>query len=244
MLDTIHVLNIPITNINKKKATKIILTWLNQDKTKIIFTPNPEMIMVAQKDKSLRRAIKFADMVVPDGIGVVWASKYSEATLSERVAGYDLVQTLFEELSNTDKTVYFLGAAPNIANKAADNMKKKYKGLKIIGTHHGYFKSEEESIIISEIQNLKPDLLLVGLGVPKGEKWLYENKTKFNSKVCISVGGSFDGMAGNVKRAPIIFQKYGLEWFYRLIRQPARIKRMIQLPIFVVKVIKKSLQKR
>lgn len=240
MLDTIHVLNVPITNINMKKANEIILTWLSEDKTKIIFTPNPEMIMTAQKDKKFRKAIRFADMVVPDGIGVVWASKYSETKLSERVAGYDLVQTLFRELAYTDKTVYFLGAAPNVANRAANKMRKKYKGLKIIGTHHGYFKPEEETIIIDEIQKLKPDLLLVGLGVPKGEKWLYENRDKINSKVCISVGGSFDGMAGNVKRAPIIFQKYGLEWFYRLIRQPTRIKRMIQLPIFAVKVIKKS----
>lgn len=244
MINKIHVLNIPISNINKIDAKKIILDWFNDENTKIIFTPNPEIVMAAQKDKKLRKAIKSADMVVPDGIGVVWASKYSESKLPERVAGYDLVQSLFKEMSHMNKTIYFLGGAPKVAEEASYKMKRKYHKINIIGINDGYFDKEKEILIIQEINKLKPDLLLVGLGAPRQEKWLYDNKTKLNAKVCIGVGGSFDVMAGKTKRAPMIFQKLGLEWFYRLITQPKRIVRMLQLPVFAFMVVKKSKCKR
>lgn len=238
MLSKIDILDIPISNVNKKKAKKIILNWLNGNKTRMVFTPNPEIIMEAQNNSELKRILKSADMLVPDGIGVVWASKYSNSKLKQRVAGYDLVQDLFYEMAQLNKTVYFLGGAPNVAKCAAKKMKAKHSNLKIIGVHDGYFDTNEEKLIINEIQNLKPDLILVGLGVPKQEKWIYDNKAKLNAKVCIGVGGSFDGMAGKVKRAPKIFQNLGLEWFYRLIKQPTRIKRMMKLPLFVICVLK------
>ncbi len=244
MIDKIYVLNIPISNITKQKAKDTILDWFNQDKLRMIFTPNPEMIMAARADKELKRVIKSADMIVPDGIGVVWASRYSEFKLPERVAGYDLVQDLFKEMADTNKTVYFLGGEEKVVKVAKLKMRKKYKNLKIVGTHSGYFDKQEEILIINEINKLKPDLLLVGLGVPKQEKWIYKNRNKLNVKVCIGVGGSFDGMAGKVKRAPVIFQKMGLEWFYRLIKQPTRLKRMMQLPLFALVVIKKGKNKR
>ena len=116
-------------------------------------------------------------------------------------------------------------------------MKAAYPGLKILGTRNGYFTSAEEKDIIREIKSLSPDLLLVGLGAPKQEKWIYENLRFTGAKVAIGVGGSFDVMAGNIKRAPKIFQKLGLEWFYRLLCQPTRIKRMMRLPVFAVKVL-------
>ncbi len=237
-MDKIYILDIPVSVVNRQQAKENIINWLENEKPKVVYTPNPEMIMMAIKDEKLKKAMYKADMIVPDGIGVVWASKYASQRITERVAGCDLIQEVMKEIANTEKTVYFLGGAPGIAEKAAENMKNKYKGLKISGVHDGYFNEEQEKVIIEEIAALKPDLLLVGLGVPKQEKWIYANKDKLNFKVAIGVGGSFDVLSGNVKRAPLIFQKLNLEWFYRLITQPTRFKRMLELPKFAFKVKK------
>ena len=230
------ILGVPFDVVTIKEACEKTVEYLDTPGQHIICTPNPEIVMEAQKDKELFDILKAADMVVPDGIGVVWASKYTDQLLPERVAGYDLVQAVFSKIKDTGKTVYFFGGTPGTAALAAKRMMKKYPGLSIVGTHNGYFTQKEEKEIIAEIKNLSPSLLLVGLGAPKQEKWIYENMRFLNTKVCIGVGGSFDVMAGTVKRAPVIFQKLGLEWFYRLITQPSRWKRMLQLPKFAMKV--------
>ena len=177
---------------------------------------------------------------MPDGIGVVWASRYSEILLTERVAGYDLTQNIFSRIAGKNESVYFFGGAPGVASTAARQMKKVYPGLKIVGGHNGYFDAEEEKKIIADIKRLSPSILLVGLGAPKQEKWIYEHLEEVGAKVAIGVGGSFDVMAGNVKRAPKLFRKLGLEWFYRLITQPTRWRRMMRLPKFALTVLRKQ----
>lgn len=235
MRTRINILGIQFDNINMKEAVEKAIDFTNQEDTKIIFTPNPEIVIEAHNNPSLGNVINEADMVVADGIGVVIGSRIIKRPLPERVAGFDLVQNLFKEIKYTGKTVYFFGAAPKVAEMAASKMEELHKGLKIIGTHDGYFDNDEE--IIREINSLKPDILLVGLGAPKQEFWIYNNKNNLDVKLCIGVGGSFDGMAGKVKRAPKLFRKLGLEWFYRLITQPTRAKRMMRLPIFLKKVV-------
>ena len=141
-------------------------------------------------------------------------------------------------MHNGPHTVYFFGGAPGVAQKAAEMMEIKYPGLKIVGVHNGYFDEKEERKIIADIKRVQPSLLLVGLGSPKQEKWIYNNLRLTGAKVAIGIGGSFDVMSGNLKRAPKIFCKLGLEWFYRLITQPTRFKRMLKLPKFVVTVLK------
>jgi N-acetylglucosaminyldiphosphoundecaprenol N-acetyl-beta-D-mannosaminyltransferase len=230
-----NILGVQFNNINMKEAVKQAIYYTNQKDTKIIYTPNPEIVMEAYNNESLKSIVNKADMVVADGIGVVIGSRIIKRPLPERVAGYDLVQNLFSEIKDAGKTVYFFGAAKGVAELAASKMEEEHKGLKIVGTHDGYFDNDEE--IINEINTLKPDILLVGLGAPKQEFWIFNNKDDLDVKLCIGVGGSFDGMAGKVKRAPILFRKLGLEWFYRLIMQPTRIKRMMRLPIFLIKVI-------
>lgn len=233
-----QVLNVPFDAVTMKEAVARVKILLNGDGQHFICTPNPEIVMDAQKDKELMSILREADMVVPDGIGVVWASKYSSIRLKERVAGYDLTQNLFKEFAGTDKTFYFFGGAPGVAADAARKMMHKYPGLKIVGLHNGYFDGKEEKKIIHDIKNLSPSILLVGLGAPKQEKWIYDNMRLIGAKVSIGVGGSFDVMAGNTKRAPKLFQKLGLEWFYRLITQPTRWRRMMRLPIFAFAVLK------
>ena len=233
-----HVLGVPFDAVTMEEAVAKAKKLLKEEGQHIICTPNPEIVMEAQKDQELMNILHEADMVVPDGIGVVWASKYSEIRLTERVAGYDLGQNLMAELAATGETFYFFGGAPGVASTAARKMMKKYPGLKVVGVHNGYFDEKEEKRIIQDIKTKSPSILLVGLGAPKQEKWIYDNIRLTGAKVAIGVGGSFDVMAGNVKRAPKIFQKLGLEWFHRLITQPTRWKRMMRLPKFALTVLK------
>ena len=233
-----HILGVSFDALTMQEAVERAKGLLAEDGQHYICTPNPEIVMEAQKDTELMGILQEADLVVPDGIGVVWASRYSELQLTERVAGYDLTQKLMQALAGTEETFYFFGGAPGVASAAARRMRKQYPGLKIVGGHNGYFDEKEEKKIIQDIKKLSPSILLVGLGAPKQEKWIYENLRLTGAKVAIGVGGSFDVMAGNVKRAPKLFQKLGLEWFYRLITQPTRWKRMLRLPKFVLAVLK------
>lgn len=233
-----HILGVPFDVVTMEQAVERVKKMLTAEGQHMICTPNPEIVMEAQTDEALMQILKEADLVVPDGVGVVWASKYSEIRLQERVAGYDLTQNLMQALANTEETFYFFGGAPGVAAAAARRMTKEHPGLRIVGVHNGYFDEKEEKKIIQDIKKKAPSILLVGLGAPKQEKWIYENLHTVGAKTAIGVGGSFDVMAGNVKRAPKLFQKLGLEWFYRLISQPTRWKRMMRLPKFALTVLK------
>nr|WP_294680944.1 WecB/TagA/CpsF family glycosyltransferase [uncultured Anaerotignum sp.] len=233
-----HILGVPFDAVTMQEAVARAKALLHEGGQHFICTPNPEIVMEAGADAELMSILQEADLVVPDGIGVVWASKYSEIRLRERVAGYDLTQNLMAELAVSGETFYFFGGAPGVAATAARKMMKKYPGLQVVGVHNGYFDEKEEKKIIQDIKKKAPSVLLVGLGAPKQEKWIYENIRLVGAKVAIGVGGSFDVMAGNVKRAPRIFQKLGLEWFHRLITQPTRWRRMLRLPKFVWAVLR------
>ena len=236
-----RVLGVKFNNITHTEAVSLLECFLEEDKCHSVYTPNPEIVMAARKDPEFMEILNSADLVVPDGIGVVIGSKFTENKLKERVAGYDLVQGLFNKIKNKSYTVYFLGGAPNVALEAKSKMENLHKGLKIIGVHDGYFNQEQEKLIINDIKNKKPDILLVGLGAPKQEKWIFKYQKELPVKICIGVGGSFDGMSGKVKRAPKIFIKFGLEWFFRLLRQPTRFFRMLKLPLFLLVVLKEKL---
>ena len=233
----INILGVPFDELNMAEAVDKVMGFMAEDKFRMICTPNPEIVMNARKDSSFMELLNSADMVTADGVGVVWASKYFGAQLEERVSGYDLAQGVFEKMKDTEYTAYFFGGAEGVAEKAKEEMEKKYPGLKIVGTNNGYFDEEKERLIIEDIRDKKPNFLLLGLGSPKQEKWMNSNRYLLKGTVCIGVGGSFDVMAGNIKRAPEAFQKMGLEWFYRLITQPTRFKRMLKLPLFVVCVL-------
>jgi N-acetylglucosaminyldiphosphoundecaprenol N-acetyl-beta-D-mannosaminyltransferase len=233
----VDILGVKIDDLTMNKAVDKVIQYVKSDKKYKIYTPNPEFVMMANEDEEFKDILNKGDLVIPDGIGIVIASKIMKKSITQRVAGYDLTQEVFKRIKGTNKTVYFFGASKGVAQQAADKMKEIHKDLNIIGVHDGYFDETEEKKIIESINSLKPDILLVGLGALKQEKWIEQNINNLNVKVAIGVGGSFDGMAGIVKRAPKIYQKLGLEWFYRLMKQPSRIKRMIKLPMFLIKVI-------
>ena len=239
MREVVEIMNIPFDTTGMNGAVKKIMGFFNDGGEHIICTPNPEIVMEAQNDKVLFAILKAADLVVADGIGIVWASRFGKTRLKERVSGYDLCLKLFEKMKDEKRTVYFFGGRPGVAAEAAKKIMAKYNGIQVVGHRNGYFSAKDESKIISDIKAKSPDLLLVGLGSPKQEKWIYDNLRFTGAKAAIGVGGSFDVMAGNVKRAPFIYQKLGLEWLYRLIKQPSRFKRMLKLPKFAALILLK-----
>ncbi len=213
--------------------------FIMSDKGNLVVTPNPEIVMRAKCDEGFKKIINTAELVIPDGIGIIKASNILNTPLKERVAGYDLICNLLDLYQNGDATFFFLGSKPGYAAEAKEKLEKKYPNIKIVGTHDGYFKPEDEENIIAEVRNLKPDILLVGLGAPKQEILINKYKNEGFFKIGIGCGGSIDVLAGKVKRAPKIFIKLHLEWFYRLLKQPTRFKRMLVLPQFL-KEVKKS----
>ncbi len=233
-----RILGVPFSNISPDEAIDKVISCLDGRGKSMIFTPNPEMVMEARKNKEFMEILNSSTMNVPDGIGIVYASRLTSSPIKERVAGYDMLLGVFERIKDTDKTVYFFGSAPGIADRAKKAIEERFEGIKIVGTANGYFDAEREKEIIAEINSLKPDLLLVGIGFPKQEKWIYNNIKRLNVRVAVGVGGSFDGWCGNVPRAPKFFIKHNMEWFYRLIKQPSRIGRMMQLPLFMLVVIR------
>ncbi|MCJ7856761.1 WecB/TagA/CpsF family glycosyltransferase [Lachnospiraceae bacterium NSJ-143] len=237
MKETVEIMNVPFDTTGMSGAVNKIMGFFEDGGEHIVCTPNPEIVMEAQKDKVLFGILKAADLVVPDGVGIVWASKFSKNVLKERVSGYDLCLKLFEKMKESNKTVYLFGGAPGVAAEAAKRISLKYKGINVVGYRNGYFSAKDERKIIADIKDVSPDLLLVGLGSPKQEKWIYDNLRFTGAKTAIGVGGSFDVMAGNVKRAPAFYRKFGIEWLYRLIKQPSRFKRMLKLPEFAMLIL-------
>lgn len=239
MNKTVSVLGVPISKVTMEEARKKVAEFVKADGFHTVITPNPEIVMLAKEDEAFHKIIEEADLVVPDGIGVVIATKLKKGEkLEERVAGYDLVQNTMKDAVKEGYKYYFFGSKPGTSKAAAEEMRKMYPGIEIVGTRNGYFTKEDEPEIIADINRSGANILLVALGAPKQEKWMVEHSKEMpNVKVAIGVGGSLDVMSGNVKRAPIAFQKMGLEWFYRLLKQPSRFVRMLVLPKFLIKVI-------
>lgn len=236
-MSRLYVFGVPIDKVTMKDAISIIQEFLDENRLHIVSTPNAEIVMMAQNDEEYMRILNNTDLNVPDGSGIVFASKVFKDPLAERVAGFDLMMEILKKAASRGDRVYLLGAAPGIAEQARKNLEKMYSGLKIVGVHNGYFTKQEEEGIINEINACNTDILFVALGAPKQEKWIYTNREKLNVKVAIGVGGSFDVIAGKVGRAPYIYRRLGMEWLYRLIKEPWRYKRMMALPKFAIKVL-------
>ncbi|WP_026487450.1 WecB/TagA/CpsF family glycosyltransferase [Caldanaerobius polysaccharolyticus] len=237
----VNILGVPVDNIDIKEAVNLIekfILELDDIRCRVVYTPNPEMIMKAQEDRELKGILNDGDLNIPDGIGVVIASKLLGKPLKCRVAGYDLMMEIIKLCHQKDYSICFLGGQPGVAEQAKNRVEQMYKGIKVTGAYHGYFSPDYEDVILEEINIKAPDVLFVGMGVPKQEKWIHKYKGELYSGVCMAVGGSLDVLAGKVKRAPRAFQVLGLEWLYRLVTQPWRYKRMLALPRFMVQILK------
>ena len=230
------ILGIAVDGVTMQEALDRLEAFVHDRQPHLVATANAEMVMVAQEDPELFSILNSADLVLADGAGVVWAAKKLGSGVPERVAGYDLTQEFLRRAAAAKYRIYWLGAAPGVAETAARRAAELYPGAITAGIHDGFFSCDDPSII-RNIHEAKPDILLCALGVPKQEKWLARNLAALEVPVSIGVGGTFDVMAGKVKRAPLWMQKSGLEWSYRLICQPSRLIRMLALPRFVLRVL-------
>lgn len=231
-----EILGVGVDSVTMNEALNQIENYFVERKPRLIATANAEMLMRATQDEELKSILNSADLVVPDGAGTVWAAHHLGYDMPERVAGYDLAQELMKNSPAKNRRIYFFGSAPNVAEKAKLKAEELYPGIQIVGTRNGFFTADDEPQIIEDIKSAQPDLLLVALGVPKQEKWLFKYKDELQVPVSIGVGGTFDVMAGVMKRAPKWMQKAKLEWLFRAILQPQRAGRLIALPKFVLKV--------
>ena len=244
MKNTVDILGVRFSPLGVEESAEYILKLTCEDAFHYVFTPNSEMVMAAVKDKEFENILNSADLLTADGIGIIYASKILGRPISERASGYDISLKLIEKMAMSGKTLYLFGAAPEVAEKAKGILEYKIPGIRIVGTHDGYFDAEEEKRVILDINEKRPDVLFVCLGSPKQEKWIFENRNRLNVKVAMGLGGCLDVYAGNVKRAPDIYIKLGLEWLYRLMKEPKRFFRMLALPKFMIKVIWHKITKK
>ena len=240
MRDTIDVLGVKVDRVNFGQALERAEKLLRSEGVSAIFTPNPEIIMAAKDDEKFKAILNSADLCTADGIGVVYAAKILKTPVPERVAGFDLTCALLEGISRTGEGVFLFGAKPGVAETAKANMEAKYKGINVVGTRNGYFTADDEAEIVKQINESGAKLLLVCLGAPKQENWIAAHRNELNVNLCMGVGGTLDVFAGTAKRAPKIFIKLNLEWFYRFMKNPSRLGRFAALPKFMLTVMKEK----
>ena len=225
------VLGLQFDNVTMDEASARAEQILAGKKTCYAVTPNAEIAYEALYDETLRALINGADLVLPDGAGVVLASKLLKTPLKQKVAGVDFADRLLGVLAETGKTLYLLGGKPGIAELAAEKMREKHPGLQICGTADGYFK--DEGPVIGKINAAKPDVLFVCVGAPKQEIFMHAHRDELDVRLMAGLGGSLDAFAGTVKRAPKWMIRCNLEWLYRLIKEPKRFGRMLRLPKYL-----------
>lgn len=233
----VYILGVGIDPVTMDEAVAELDHCVESGKPALVVTANPEIIMTAREDKEFATILSQANLVVADGAGVVAAGRILGRPIPQRVPGIELAGALLELAAKRGYKVFFLGAKPGVADEAARVAQDRYPGLIVAGTHHGYFSEDESPSVEAQVRSAKPDIVLAGLGAPKQEKWLSRYLASSGSGVGIGVGGSFDVMAGKVKRAPRIFQALGLEWFYRVATDRKRIRRTGKLFRFAFDVI-------
>ena len=246
-MQKIKILDIPFDNITKNEAPLLAFSRLEQGVQTVVVTPNAEIAELCAEDETVKQVVCSADVILPDGEGVVLASKKLGTPLKEKVAGVEFGMDCARLASERGYSLFLLGGKEGVAQKAALKLRNRFLKLKIAGTQNGYFskRGTESENVVAQINESGADILFVCLGAPAQEKWAYENRSRLSPKLIACLGGSLDIYSGNSKRAPKIFIKLKLEWFWRLLKEPSRLPRMMKLPKFLhtVKKYKKS-QKR
>jgi len=239
------ILGVPFSTKTMKEAIDAVDQHLETATTPFhIVTANPEIVMNAKRNRKFRVLIKESDMVTADGIGVVIGSRILKQGIPERVAGADLIKGIWTKRGEEKKstTLFLLGAKEESVSVAAKNVQEQYPHIDVVGYHHGYFQSgsDTEAEIVKTISTLQPDMILVGFGSPRQEEFISTYKNDLRAKVLIGCGGVIDVLSGTVKRAPVFFQKLNLEWAWRLLSQPTRWKRQLDIPRFLIEVMKEK----
>lgn len=235
----IELLGIPVDCINMDQAVQWAKLCASQATPRSIIAINPEKIIKAQRDQALQKLLRSADLLIPDGIGVVVAMRLLGLGFSKRVPGAELMPRLCALAAHEGYRVFLFGASQEVNEGAALKLSEQFPGIKIVGTQHGYIPDSDMPQLITKINSTQTDFLFIALGSPMQELWMATYLPQLHVKICQGVGGTLDVLAGKVKRAPKIFRSIHLEWLYRLLAQPSRLMRQKALPLFVIQILKK-----
>ncbi|WP_430790338.1 WecB/TagA/CpsF family glycosyltransferase [Virgibacillus flavescens] len=237
MNKNVSIMDVSFLNTTQREfLDSYIFPALKRQERCFVVTANPEIVMKTREDQDYKKAINKADYVIPDGIGIIMAAKFMKQPLQERVAGSDLTFELLEYAERQGLSCYFLGATEEVNKKVVANITQQYPKLKIAGRHHGFFDMEDAGIV-DEVKHAHPDIVFTALGLPRQEKWIASHVDQFEKGLFIGIGGVFDIIAGELKRAPAMWIRLNLEWLYRLIKQPWRFMRILKVFEFMLRVV-------
>jgi len=239
--DAVRILGVRVDDVTTEEALRIMERFVAEGRPRQIVTVNPEFVVEAQHNEAFRLALEQADLGLPDGVGIMWASRVLGHPLRQRVTGSDTVPLIARLCARRGHRLFLLGAAPGVAEKAASTMMNDNPGLQIAGTLSGSPDPSEEEGILARISSASPQFLLVAYGAPRQDLWIHRNLDRLGVPVCMGVGGALDFVAGVAVRAPVWMRRLGLEWLHRLLRQPWRWRRMLALPRFGYLVVRQRL---
>lgn len=242
--DTVNILGIPVHNVTREETMLQLLHMARSQRAHHVVTVNPEFIMLARRDQAFRNILLNASLAVPDGVGVILASRLKKKRIAERVTGVDTIRGFARVARDNGLSLFLLGAAPGVAERTAQVLLDENPGLKIAGTFAGSPHPDDEEEICRRIESARPDVLYVAYGPPRQDLWIDRTRKRLKVPVAVGVGGSFDFIAGETQRAPLWMQRAGLEWLDRLLRQPWRWRRMLALPHYALLVIRESIAQR
>jgi N-acetylglucosaminyldiphosphoundecaprenol N-acetyl-beta-D-mannosaminyltransferase len=238
---SIDLLGMRISRVDRAGALALLQEFIDSGEPHLVVTADASAHVIASGDPEFLRIVNHtASLVTPDGTGILWAARRLGLPLEERVSGVDLAEQLCAGSAERGYGVYFYGAAPGVAEEAAEAMRQRYPGARIVGTADGFQNSpEQQAALLRDIREKRPAVLLVAMGIPKQEKWIARHLQELGVPLCVGVGGSFDVFSGRVNRAPVWMQRHGLEWLYRLLQNPKKYSKVATLPVFALTVLQK-----
>jgi len=241
MTDRVYVLGVPVDAVDMDQALVAVERMIHGNRAQAVIAVNPEKVIRAQQDPALLARLNNASLLIPDGIGVVAASRLLGLARMRRVPGSELMPQICGLAARNGYRVFLFGASAEVNAKTGQVLRKRYPDLRIVGQQHGHVKENEHEQVVELINASQADILFIALGSPRQELWMEKYLPQLRVKVCQGVGGTFDVIAGRVRRAPWLFRQLHLEWFYRLLAQPTRIARQSALPLFAWQVVRKRL---
>lgn len=236
----VEVLGVPVHCVTMPQALEAVEEMIAGEVRQAVLAVNPEKVMHARRNPLLLGQLQRAALLIPDGIGVVLAARLLGLGRLERVPGSELMPLVCARAAAKGYTVFVFGATPEVNERAVAELRRRWPALRVVGSHHGYVPEEAVAGLIKRINDAKPDILFVGLGSPAQEAWIDRYLSSMEVKVCQGVGGTLDVLAGRVKRAPVLLRRMHLEWLYRLIAEPSRVRRQVALPLFAWQVLKRA----
>jgi N-acetylglucosaminyldiphosphoundecaprenol N-acetyl-beta-D-mannosaminyltransferase len=237
----IDLLGMRVSCVTFEETVRHLLCFIASGQSHHITTADASAVVIAAEDPDFLRIVNESALVTPDGTGILWASRRLGMPLKERVSGVDLAERLCAESARHGFSLYFYGAMPGVAEAAAERMRARYPGTRIVGITDGFQSSaEQQSALLADIQAKRPDVLLVALGFPRQSKWIDQHLRELGVPVAMGVGGTFDVLSGQIRRAPVWMQRVGLEWLYRLIKDPSKASKVAALPVFALRVLRRE----